>query len=151
MRVSRQLLARLAAASRRALFGAAGTAQGRAVRFGIRPHVIVRETNREAWDRAGRLISRLDRGVGLVRGGPGTAGVGSAETVATRLREYHALGFETFIFSGYPHLEEVCRVGELLLPRLAPPHDGATVTGVPSVAGEIVANDLVPGALALAS
>lgn len=35
-------------------------AQGREVRFGIRLHVIVRETNEEAWAAAERLISHLD-------------------------------------------------------------------------------------------
>ncbi|MDR3507357.1 MAG: FMNH2-dependent alkanesulfonate monooxygenase [Caulobacteraceae bacterium] len=57
-------------------------------------------------------------GVGLVRGGAGTALVGSAENVAARIREYRALGVETFVMSGYPHLEEAYRVAELLLPRL---------------------------------
>ena len=34
--------------------------QGRSVRFGIRMHVIVRETEEEAWEAAERLISKLD-------------------------------------------------------------------------------------------
>jgi alkanesulfonate monooxygenase len=133
-------------------------ARGRRVRFGGRFHVIVRETEGEAWTEAERLISRLDdatiaraqaslattdsvgqarmralhggdrnrlvvypnlwAGVGLVRGGAGTALVGSADQVAERIREYRALGVETFILSGYPHLEEAYRVAELLLPRL---------------------------------
>jgi alkanesulfonate monooxygenase len=54
----------------------------------------------------------------LVRGGVGTALVGSPETVAERLREYQALGIETVIASGYPHLEEAHRVAELLFPAL---------------------------------
>ena len=57
-------------------------------------------------------------GVGLVRGGAGTALVGSHETVAERIAEYHALGIDKFILSGYPHLEEVYRVGEGVLPVL---------------------------------
>jgi alkanesulfonate monooxygenase len=131
---------------------------GRQVRFGGRFHVIVRETEAEAWAEADRLISRLDdatiaaaqaslarsdsvgqarmralhggdrrrlvvypnlwAGVGLIRGGAGTALVGSADQVAERIREYRSLGIETFILSGYPHLEEAYRVAELLLPRL---------------------------------
>jgi hypothetical protein len=51
--------------------------------------------------------------------------VGEAETVAERIREYHALGIETFIFSGYPHLEEAYRAAELLFPRLALEHEEA--------------------------
>jgi alkanesulfonate monooxygenase len=51
-------------------------------------------------------------GVGLVRGGAGTALVGSHEEVADRIAEYHDLGISEFIFSGYPHLEEAYRFGE---------------------------------------
>ena len=57
-------------------------------------------------------------GVGLIRGGVGTALVGSPATVAARLREYQAMGTETIIASGYPHLEEAYRVAELLFPAL---------------------------------
>lgn len=45
-------------------------------------------------------------GVGLVRGGAGTALVGSHDEVAALIGQYHAAGFEEFILSGYPHLEE---------------------------------------------
>jgi len=55
---------------------------------------------------------------GSFRQGVGTALVGSAETVAERLREYQALGVQTIIASGYPHLEEAYRVAELLFPVL---------------------------------
>ncbi|MBU5234412.1 LLM class flavin-dependent oxidoreductase, partial [Vibrio cholerae] len=48
-------------------------------------------------------------GVGLVRGGAGTALVGDGPTVAARVKEYAQLGIDTFIFSGYPHLEESYR------------------------------------------
>ncbi|MFN8051819.1 MAG: LLM class flavin-dependent oxidoreductase [Acidimicrobiales bacterium] len=57
-------------------------------------------------------------GIGLVRGGAGTALVGSYDEVADRIEEYAALGFEEFILSGYPHLEEAWWVGEGLLPEL---------------------------------
>ncbi|HEX4181895.1 MAG TPA: FMNH2-dependent alkanesulfonate monooxygenase [Caulobacteraceae bacterium] len=152
--------------------------RGRQVRFGIRFHTIVRETEVEAWEAAERLISKLDdaviakaqknlaaqesvgqqrmralhggdrsrlvvypnvwAGVGLVRGGAGTALVGSAENVAARMREYRALGVETFIMSGYPHLEEAYRVAELLLPKLDIARDDAPaqVAIQPGRAGE---------------
>jgi alkanesulfonate monooxygenase len=45
-----------------------------------------------------------------------------ATTVAARLKEYAALGIDTFIFSGYPHLEEAYRVAELLFPLLPVDH-----------------------------
>jgi alkanesulfonate monooxygenase len=57
-------------------------------------------------------------GVGLVRGGAGTALVGSYEEVADRIAEYHDLGLEEFILSGYPHLEEAYHVGEGIRPIL---------------------------------
>jgi alkanesulfonate monooxygenase len=133
-------------------------ALGRPLRFGIRLHVITRDTSEEAWAEAGRLLESLDpeaianaqaiqaasqsegqrrmralhggrtdklevspnlwAGVGLVRGGAGTALVGSHEEVADRIAEYHDLGIDEFILSGYPHLEEVYRVGEGVMPVL---------------------------------
>jgi alkanesulfonate monooxygenase len=57
-------------------------------------------------------------GIGLVRGGVGTALVGSYEEVADRIEEYHKLGIEAFIMSGYPHLEEAYWFGEGVMPIL---------------------------------
>jgi alkanesulfonate monooxygenase len=57
-------------------------------------------------------------GIGLVRGGVGTALVGSHEEVADRMVEYHELGFDEFILSGYPHLEEAYWFGEGVMPLL---------------------------------
>ena len=131
---------------------------GRSPRFGIRLHVITRDTADQAWAQARQLLDALDpaevreaqavlrssqsvgqqrmldlhrgtstdleispnlwAGVGLVRGGAGTALVGSHAQVADRIAEYHELGIDEFVLSGYPHLEEVYRVGEGLLPEL---------------------------------
>jgi alkanesulfonate monooxygenase len=145
-------------------------AAGRGLRFGIRLHVITRDTAAEAWAQAQRLLDGLDpaaieraqaiqrasqsegqrrmaalhggrtdalevspnlwAGVGLVRGGAGTALVGSHDEVAERIAEYYALGIDEFILSGYPHLEEAYQVGEGLIPVLrhrglmTSPHDG---------------------------
>jgi alkanesulfonate monooxygenase len=157
--------------------------RGRKLKFGIRLHVIVRETNEEAWAAADKLISHLDdatiakaqaafakmdsvgqqrmaalhggrrdklevspnlwAGVGLVRGGAGTALVGDPETVAARMREYQALGIETFILSGYPHLEESYRFAELVFPLLGK----GKAQGEHSITGpfgEVMAVDIVP-------
>jgi alkanesulfonate monooxygenase len=57
-------------------------------------------------------------GVGLVRGGAGTALVGSHTEVADRIQEYHDLGITEFVLSGHPHLEEAYWVGEGVLPEL---------------------------------
>jgi len=132
--------------------------EGRQLRYGIRLHVIARDTAEEAWAEADRLLAGLApeaiaraqatqqasqsegqrrmtelhggrtdalevapnlwAGVGLVRGGAGTALVGSHEEVADRMEEYHELGIDEFILSGYPHLEEAYRVGEGVLPVL---------------------------------
>ncbi|MEO3997463.1 FMNH2-dependent alkanesulfonate monooxygenase [Mesorhizobium sp. CAU 1732] len=132
---------------------------GRKLRFGMRIHFIVRETEEDAWRAADRLIENISdeqiersfkrfqqemdsvgqkrqaalhggrrdkllvapnlwAGVGLVRTGVGTALVGTPKQVAERLREYQALGIDTIIGSGYPHLEEAYRVAELLFPEL---------------------------------
>ena len=134
---------------------------GRELRFGIRLHVIARDTAEEAWAQADQLLAGLDApsrssgrrrssarsqsegqrrmtalhggrtdsleiapnlwaGVGLVRGGAGTALVGSHEQVADRIAEYHELGIDEFILSGYPHLEEAYQVGEGVMPGAAP-------------------------------
>lgn len=170
---------------------ARAAAQGRSVRFGIRLHVIVRETEQAAWNAADDLISRLDdatvaraqsvfakmdsegqrrmaalhaaggkrtraeleispnlwAGVGLVRGGAGTALVGDPKQVAARIQEYADLGLDTVVLSGYPHLEEAYRFAELvfpLLPRgLRDSLPGRLPTGP---FGEVVANDYQPRA-----
>ena len=84
-------------------------------------------------------------GVGLVRGGAGTALVGDPETVAARMQEYMALGIDTFILSGYPHLEEAYRFAELVFPLL-PLADAAGRGAQGSVNagpfGETIANEI---------
>jgi alkanesulfonate monooxygenase len=162
-------------------------AVGRRVRFGIRLHVIVRETTAQAWAAADELIAHLDddsialaqrafarfdsegqrrmsalhngrrdklevspnlwAGVGLVRGGAGTALVGDAETVAARMREYADIGIETFILSGYPHLEEAYRVAESLFPLLPIEQSvRLTETNLTGPFGEVLANEYAPKA-----
>ncbi|TCO64877.1 LLM class flavin-dependent oxidoreductase [Actinocrispum wychmicini] len=58
-------------------------------------------------------------GIGLVRGGAGTALVGSHAEVADLIAEYHSLGIDEFVLSGYPHLEEAYWFGEGVRPELA--------------------------------
>ncbi len=169
---------------------AAAAEKGRTLRFGIRLHVIVRETEEEAWREAETLIRHVDEsaiaiaqktfarsesvgqkrmarlhggsrdkleispnlwaGIGLVRGGAGTALVGDPERVAERIQEYADLGIDQFIFSGYPHLEECYRFAELVFPLL--PLRDATHRRFASVAdvdagpygGEVIANSVPP-------
>ena len=165
---------------------ALAAARGRTLRYGIRLHVIVRETADEAWRAADDLIRYVDddkvreaqktfarfdsvgqqrmvqlhrgsraeleispnlwAGVGLVRGGAGTALVGDPHTVAERIKEYAALGVDSFILSGYPHLEEAYRVAELLFPLL-PVRRPESLTSSPSLSGpfgELIANEVAP-------
>ena len=139
---------------------------GRQLRFGIRLHVITRDTSAAAWQQADDFVAALGEdavtaaqanlersestgqarmrdlhasqrasgswrdarsleiapnlwaGVGLVRGGAGTALVGSHTEVADRIAEYAAIGIDEFVLSGYPHLEELYWFGEGVLPIL---------------------------------
>lgn len=133
-------------------------AEGRQVRFGIRLHVITRDTAEAAWAEADRLLAAIDdetiakvqaglsksegvgqknmlalhggkkdrlvigpnlwAGFGLVRGGAGTALVGSHTEVADRIQELKEIGIEEFVLSGVPHLEEAYWFGEGVLPIL---------------------------------
>ncbi|SFL14311.1 LLM class flavin-dependent oxidoreductase [Methylobacterium pseudosasicola] len=68
--------------------------------------------------RALEVAPNLWSGIGLVRPGPGTAIVGSPDTVIRTIETYRKAGIETFILSGMPLLEEAYRFGESVLPRL---------------------------------
>lgn len=139
---------------------------GREPDYGIRLHIIARETEEEAWAQAQHLLDQLDpeevariqaglarsqsegqrrmtdlhgrgaaftrgtdarsleiapnlwAGVGLVRGGAGTALVGSYAQVAQAILRYRDIGLNHFVLSGYPHLEETYHVGEGVVPEL---------------------------------
>lgn len=162
------------------------SAAGRTVKFGIRLHMIVRETEQEAWEAADRLIRHVDEktiaeaqhllarydsvgqrrmarlhngdraslvvgpnlwaGIGLVRGGAGTALVGDPDAVSQAMKRYADLGIDTFILSGYPHLEEAYRTAELLFPRLPlKPRDMAEAPAI-SPSGELIAYNKRPEA-----
>ncbi|NTU83697.1 MAG: FMNH2-dependent alkanesulfonate monooxygenase [Chloroflexales bacterium] len=90
------------------------------------------------------ISPNLWAGVGLVRGGAGTALVGDPATVAARIREYAELGIETFVLSGYPHLEEAYRFAELVFPLLRPAFSPGPAATVISPYGEVVGNQERP-------
>ncbi len=69
-------------------------------------------------DDEGWVAPGLWAGIRAVRGGAGTALVGSYQEVARLLREYREAGVDLVIASGYPHLEEVGRVGTEVWPRV---------------------------------
>ncbi|MFC5679651.1 LLM class flavin-dependent oxidoreductase, partial [Aeromicrobium endophyticum] len=64
------------------------------------------------------IYPNLWAGVGLVRGGAGTAMVGSFSEIADLVEAYRAVGIDEFVLSGYPHLEEAYWFGEGVLPEL---------------------------------
>ncbi|WP_323764808.1 LLM class flavin-dependent oxidoreductase [Marinovum sp.] len=131
---------------------------GRTLDYGLRVHMIVRETEAEAREYADHLVSKLDdeygrlirerahdsislgvshqarareladqfgyiepglwTGIGRARSGCGAALVGSVDQVMTKIEAYKKMGIRSFIFSGYPHLDECKYFGELVMPHL---------------------------------
>lgn len=131
---------------------------GRVLDYGLRVHMIVRDTEQEAREYAQELVSKLDdeqgraireraldatslgvshqaknrdsaddegyiephlwTGVGRARSGCGAALVGSADQILSAIEDYKSMGIRSFIFSGYPHLEECDYFGKLVLPHL---------------------------------
>jgi alkanesulfonate monooxygenase len=130
----------------------------RTVDFGLRVHVIVRETENEARAAAQKLMSKLDAelgtnirnraqdaksygvarqaqmreladmegfvedylwtGIGRARSGCGAALVGSPDQILTKIKRYHDMGIRSFIFSGYPHLQECELFAKYVLPEI---------------------------------
>ena len=130
----------------------------RTVQFGLRVHVIVRETEREARSYANNLLSKLDldlgkdirnraqdatslgvarqailreeadnqhyvepnlwTGIGLARSGCGAAIVGDPNQVLAKINRYIDMGIRSFIFSGYPHLQECELFAKYVLPNI---------------------------------
>ncbi|MGB0718162.1 MAG: LLM class flavin-dependent oxidoreductase, partial [Alphaproteobacteria bacterium] len=133
------------------------TRYGRTLDYGLRVHMIVRDTESEAKEYAEYIISKLDdekgeairgraldakslgvahqsknrenaddfgyiepnlwTGIGRARSGCGAAIVGSADQVLSQIEEYQKMGIRSFIFSGYPHLEECKHFGRLVMPH----------------------------------
>lgn len=131
---------------------------GRVIDFGLRIHMIARETEAEARTYSKKLISKLDEqqafeirakhqdaasygvfrqdelrkqadhdgyieplvwsAVGKVFSGCGSALVGSANQITEKLNDYMDIGFRTFIFSGFPLIEEANYFGKLVMPKM---------------------------------
>ena len=145
-------------ANRMLAVNARAEAHGRTIDYGLRVHMIVRDTEAEAREFARELVSKLDddtgsairdraldsgslgvsrqarnrdfadmegfiephlwTGVGRARSGCGAALVGSVDQVLSEIESYQKMGIRSFIFSGYPHLDECDYVGKLVLPEL---------------------------------
>ena len=133
-------------------------AYNRTLDYGLRVHMVVRDSEAEAREYAEELVSRLDdeegrkirdraldstsygvarqarnrdladmsgfiephlwTGVGRARSGCGAALVGSADQILSELEAYQKMGIRSFIFSGYPHLDECDYIGKLILPEM---------------------------------
>jgi len=130
----------------------------RKVDFGLRVHVIVRESEEEAKEAARILMTKIDdkagteirnraqdakslgvsrqsdmrmasdndgfvenylwTGIGRARSGCGAALVGNPDQIVDKINRYMNMGIRSFIFSGYPHLEECKLFAEYVLPRI---------------------------------
>jgi alkanesulfonate monooxygenase len=130
----------------------------RTLDYGLRVHMIVRDTEIEAREYADHLVSKLDdeygklirdrahdsislgvahqakareladkfgyvepnlwTGVGRARSGCGAALIGSADQVLSKIENYRKMGICSFIFSGYPHIDEAKYFGKLVMPDL---------------------------------
>lgn len=137
---------------------ARAAAYGRKIDYGLRVHMIVRETEAEARAAADQLVSKLDdefgaeirnraqdatglgvalqtkareasddagyaepnlwTGIGRARSGCGMALVGNPDQILAKIRRYMDMGIRSFIFSGYPHLEECKLFAQHVLPHL---------------------------------
>ena len=73
---------------------------------------------RDRADDDGYIDEILFTGIGRARSGCGAAVVGDPRQVAGYLADLQGLGIEAVILSGYPHLEECRRFGEMVLPLL---------------------------------
>ena len=131
----------------------------RTLDYGLRVHMIVRDTEAEAREYAEYIVSKLDdeqgraireraldssslgvshqaknrqhaaddgfiepllwTGIGRARSGCGAALVGSPEQIIERIQQYQKMGIRSFIFSGYPHLDEAEHFGKKVLPHLS--------------------------------
>lgn len=126
--------------------------------YGLRVHVIVRDTEVEAKEYAEFIVSKLDdeygqkireraldaislgvanqsknrdiadeygyiepnlwTGIGRARSGCGAALVGSTDQILSKIEEYRKMGIKSFIFSGYPHIEESNHFGNKVMPQI---------------------------------
>lgn len=163
-------------AERMQAVNARAAAHGRTLDYGLRVHMIVRNSEAEAREYAEYLVARLDdeygrlirerahdsgslgvshqararaladqfgyvephlwTGIGRARSGCGAALVGSADQVLSEIEDYRRMGIRSFIFSGYPHMEEAEHFGKLVMPELKTcslPHEyGRVPTSTPA-------------------
>ncbi|MBB3224017.1 LLM class flavin-dependent oxidoreductase [Pseudoduganella umbonata] len=117
---------------------ALAASHGRKLRYALAADVLARDEADTAWqalrtrweDAAAvaeqslppfdqlRTGPNLWNGFGLTDPHAGAGLVGSYDEIVARVREYVALGIDSFVFNAHPALEEAVRLGERLLPRL---------------------------------
>ncbi len=130
----------------------------RTIDFGLRVHMIVRETENDARAAAAELMTYVEEemgkeireraldakslgvakqsavrenadaegfveehlwtGIGRARSGCGAALVGDPDQILNKIDRYLKMGIRSFIFSGYPHLDECRLFANYVLPRI---------------------------------
>ncbi|MEP1231304.1 MAG: LLM class flavin-dependent oxidoreductase [Litorimonas sp.] len=90
---------------------------------------------RELSDKFGYVEKHLWTGIGRARSGCGAAIVGSTDQVMSEIESYMKLGIRSFIFSGYPHIDECKYFGSRILSQM-------TTSSLPHVYGRVP--DTVP-------
>jgi len=73
---------------------------------------------RDLADLDGFVEPNLWTGIGRARSGCGAALVGNPDQIYEKIQGYMDMGIRSFIFSGYPHLEECHYFANLVLPKL---------------------------------
>jgi len=73
---------------------------------------------RELSDKFGYVERHLWTGIGRARSGCGAAIVGSTDQVMSEIESYMKLGIRSFIFSGYPHIDECKHFGSRILSQM---------------------------------
>src|SRR4051794_5101687 len=94
--------------------------------------VALQAETREKSDAEGYVEPLVWTEIGRARSGCGAALVGDPDQIYEKIQRYREMGIRSFIFSGYPHLDECKLFAKYVLPRLE-------TVSLPQVQGRIPA------------
>ncbi|MAZ48674.1 MAG: alkanesulfonate monooxygenase [Halobacteriovoraceae bacterium] len=80
--------------------------------------VLRQDAQREKADSEGYIEENLWSGIGQGRSGCGSAIVGDPDQVLAKIKTYQKLGIKSFIFSGYPLIDECDLFAKYVLPEI---------------------------------